>query len=81
MSKTQTTVVVEEDLLREAEHFARSHQATLDQVVENALRRELAAARPNQNRAARLPTHGYGGLRNEVDLEDKEAIDRLLADP
>lgn len=81
MSKTQTTLMVDERLLREAECAASARQKTLDQLVEEALRRELQAPSVPSRGPVRLPTHGRGGLRPGVDLEDRELMDRLLSEP
>jgi hypothetical protein len=81
MSKTQTTLMVDERLLREAERMARARQKTLDQLVEEALRREVQAPSAPERRPVKLPTHGRGGLLPGVDLEDKELMDRLLSEP
>lgn len=81
MNKTQTTLVVDERLLREAECVARDRRTTLDQLIEEALRRELQAAPVREHRPVKLPTHGSGGLLPGVDLEDKELMDRLLNEP
>jgi hypothetical protein len=81
MSKTQTTLVVDEQLLREAERVAHARQKTLDQLVEEALRREVQAPTPPDHLPVKLPTHGRGGLLPGVDLEDKELMDRLLSEP
>jgi hypothetical protein len=81
MSKTETTLVVDEQLLREAERVARARQKTLDQLVEEVLRREVQPTSASDRRPVKLPTHGRHGLLPGVDLEDKELMDRLLSEP
>jgi hypothetical protein len=81
MGKTHTTLVVDEHLLHEAERMARERRTTVDQVVEEALRREVQAPARQQRHPMALPTHGQGGLLPGVDLEDREMMDRLLSQP
>ena len=85
MAKAQTTVRFDGGLLREAERLARERHKTLDELIEEALRRELQpltdSEPPPPPQGTRLPTHGHGGLRPGVELDDKELMDRLLSEP
>lgn len=79
MSKRETTLVLDEQLLRDAERIAHARQTTLNEVLEAAIRREVrSGGSPPRGGEVRLPTHGSGGLLPGVDLEDKELMDRLL---
>lgn len=81
MSKTQKTLAVDEDLLQAAERVAHARRKTLDQLVEEALRREVGTAPPTDRPSVKLPTYGRGGLLPGVDLEEKGLTDRLLCEP
>jgi hypothetical protein len=75
-------VTIDDHLLAEAKaRAARSHR-TLGEVIDDALR--LAFVRPTSDaesaRPFRLPSHGSGGLRPGVDLEDREALAEILGD-
>jgi hypothetical protein len=54
----------------------------LSEVIDDALR--LTFVRPTSDaesaRPFRLPSHGSGGLRPGVDLEDREALAEILGD-
>ena len=78
MSKRQATVSLDENLLRTAECTARDRHTTLDELIEQALRREMRPTEHHRARPVKLPTHGRGGLLPGVNLEDKELMDRLL---
>lgn len=80
MSKRRATFAVDDDILRAAERAALSRRQPLDELVERALRRELETSEHRHGGVVRLPTHGRGGLLAGVDLEDKELMDRLLAE-
>lgn len=73
----RTTVNIPEDLLAEAKAAALRERVSLGSVVEEALRRHLAAAVAAPV-GLELPTYGGSGLREGVDLEDKEAMAELL---
>lgn len=80
MSKRQAAFAVDADILRAAERAALSRRQPLDELVERALRRELEASEHGHGGPVRRPTHGSGGLPAGVNLEDKELMDRLLAE-
>lgn len=68
-------------LLAEVKQIAARGNRTIGSVLEDALRRMLAetASVPPETPFA-LPTHGAGGLRQGVDLEDKESMADALND-
>lgn len=71
---------IDDDLLAEAKVLAARTSRSLGSVVEDALREMLSRADTNVARSFRLPTHGSGGLRAGVDLDDKEALAEALGD-
>lgn len=75
----RTTVNIDEYLLAEAKILAARTSRPLGAVIDDALRTLL---RRDQIRPAefQLPTHGSGGLRPGVDLDDKDALAELLGD-
>lgn len=77
----RTTVSIDDHLLAEVKQIAAREHRTIGSVLEDALQRMLAerAAEPTLAEFA-LPTHGAGGLRPGVDLEDRDAMAELLGD-
>lgn len=77
----RTTVNIDAELLGEVKQIAAREHRTIGSVLEDALRRMLTqrAAVPQVTEFA-LPTHGAGGLRPGVDLEDRDAMAELLRD-
>lgn len=77
----RTTVNIDDHLLAEAKVLAAKTSRSLGAVIDDALRTML---RRNIEGSAReefqLPTHGTGGMRPGVDLEDKEALAELMSD-
>ena len=70
---------LDRDLLTEAERFALARGATLEAVVEEALRRLLSNREPRATRAGgELPTWGSGWLRPGVDLDKSVALLDLM---
>ncbi|MCG7611140.1 hypothetical protein BA059_18740 [Mycolicibacterium sp. (ex Dasyatis americana)] len=77
----RTTVNIDDALLAEAKVVAARTSRSLGSVVEDALREMLSrVAGETAAPEFRLPTHGSGGLRPGVDLDDKEALAELLGD-
>lgn len=76
----RTTVNIDAELLAAAKlRAARTHQ-TIGSVIEDALRRALQEHESTAEPIA-LPDFGYvGGLREGVDLYDKDAMAALLGD-
>jgi hypothetical protein len=75
----RTTVNIDDDLLAEAKVVAARTSRSLGSVVEDALREMLRrVADESRTSEFRLPTHGAGGLRPGVDLDDKESLAELL---
>lgn len=76
---TPRHVNIDDDLLAEVKQIAARGHRSIGSVLEDALRRMLAdttsAARPVE---FSLPSHGSGGLRPGVDLEDRERMAELL---
>ncbi|MGV0815789.1 type II toxin-antitoxin system VapB family antitoxin [Mycolicibacterium boenickei] len=76
----RTTVNIDDALLAEAKIVAARTSRSLGSVVEDALREMLSRVAHESTATFRLPTHGSGGLRPGVDLDDKEALAELLGD-
>jgi hypothetical protein len=75
----RTTIAVDDNLLIAAKQRARERGQTLGQVVETALRRELAE--PPQSAAVEVPVfRGGEGPRPGVDLRSNAALHELLDD-
>jgi len=69
----RTTVSVDDHLLAAARRAARERGQTLGQLVEDALRRELATAARRD--APAVPVlHGAGGLRAGIDATSNRAL-------
>lgn len=77
----RTTVNIDDSLLAEAKVLAARTSRSLSAVVEDALRAMLRRDTDTSQRAAFQPaTHGTGGLRPGVSLEDKDALADILGD-
>lgn len=78
----RTTVNIDADLLGAAKQIAARSHRSLGSVLEDALRRMLAATRSEvaPQEPVSLPTHGQGGLRPGVDLADRNQLAQLLGD-
>ncbi|MDQ3700007.1 MAG: type II toxin-antitoxin system VapB family antitoxin [Chloroflexota bacterium] len=75
----RTTLNLDHGLLAQAELLAQQTDATLDAVVEDALRERLERHRaPAPSRAVQLPTVGGNGLRPGVDLDDSAALREVM---
>ncbi len=73
----RTTVSVDDNLLAAARRRARERGQTLGQVVEDALRRELAPAAREEGVA--LPVfQGGGGVRSGVDVTTNRGLREAL---
>lgn len=73
----RTTVSVDDNLLAAARRRARARGQTLGQVVEDALRRELAS--PARKEGAALPVfRGGGGVRPGVDVMTNRGLREAL---
>jgi len=73
----RTTVAIDDELLAAAKRRAHQRNETLGQVVEAALRRELA--RDDAGEAPPVPVfRGGGGVRPGVDLTSNRALHELL---
>lgn len=68
----RTTLSIDDALLTAAKRRARERGQTLGQVVDDALRRELAA--PATARPPPLPTFRGGGLRPGIDATSNRAL-------
>jgi hypothetical protein len=75
----RTTVRLPEDLMKAAKRRAVETGRTLTEVIESALRVELARPRPAAaSPAVELPTYGTGGVLPGVDLDDTSALIDLM---
>lgn len=73
----RTTVSIDDHILAAAKSVARSRGDTLGQLVESALRRELAAPSPASPPEIPVFTSGTGA-RPGVDLRSNRALAELL---
>lgn len=77
-----TTIQLEDKLLEEAQAFAARTGKSLNELVEEALRRALANRPQEASRSSvTLKTHGSGGLQPGVDLSNTAALLDLLDMP
>lgn len=77
----RTTVNIDDHLLAEAKMLAARTSRPLGAILDDALRTLLRSQSGSDTRGTfQLPTHGSGGLRPGVDLDDKEALAELLGD-
>ncbi|GFG86831.1 type II toxin-antitoxin system VapB family antitoxin [Mycolicibacter algericus] len=77
----RTTVNIDDHLLAEAKVVAARTSRPLGAIVDDALRAFLRRGTGSKARQVfELPTHGHGGLRPGVDLDDKDALAELLGD-
>ena len=75
----RTEIHLEGDLLTEAECYAIARGATLQALVEEALRLLLKVRNPHLPKpASELPTWGAGWLRTGVDLDKGAALRDLM---
>lgn len=73
----RTTIAVDDHLLDGAKRRARERGQTLGQLVEDALRRELAAPAPAA--AIEIPVfRGEGGLKPGVDVTSNRVLYEAL---
>lgn len=75
----RTTVNIDDHLLAEAKVLAARTSKPLGAVLDDALRAWFQARSADRPRFE-LPTHGKGGLRDGVDLDDKESLAEVLGD-
>ncbi len=69
----RTTVNIDEHLLANAQERARERGQTLGQFLEDAIRREVAAERPQQGPPIPVFTRGTGA-RPGIDLSSNRAL-------
>lgn len=74
----RTTVSIDDELLASAKRRAHDRNQTLGQVVEDALRRELARADDGRVGPPIPVFSGGGGVRPGVDLTSNRAMYELL---
>jgi uncharacterized protein YggE len=74
----RTTVAIDDELLASARRRARQRALTLGQLIESALRRELAADRTSSDRPP-IPVFRTGtGPRPGLDLSSNRALAEAL---
>jgi len=78
----RTTLQLDDELLSQAKAYAASNRRTLTSVMEEALRRVLAAAdQAGRRPRAELPVSGRsGGTLPGVDLTDNAALADVMAE-
>jgi hypothetical protein len=74
----RTTVSISDELLAAAKRRARERGQTLGEVVDAALRRELAATAELGDRPAVPVFHGGTGPRPGIDLSSNRALHEAL---
>lgn len=75
----RTTLNLNDDLVKRAKQRAVTEHRTLTSVIEDALRRLLAAESPPPQEPYRVPVEkGPQGVRPGIDLDDPRAIRDLL---
>lgn len=76
----RTTVTIDDRLLAEAKILAAREHRTIGSILEESLQVLLDQRATQSAPPASLPTFTpeRSGLRDGVDLEDREAMDRLL---
>lgn len=74
---TRTTVRLEDDLLAQAKVHAAANGKSLNQVVEEALRRMLASGPQAQQVRPHFPTADGKGLRPGIDLDSAVGLHEL----
>jgi len=71
----RTTITICDDLLKHARRAALERSCTLSTIVEEALRKALAASvPPSSSRPTRLATFRGRGLRAGIDLDDSAGL-------
>jgi hypothetical protein len=76
----RTTVTIDDELLARAKQRARAAGKTLGQVVDAALRRELATPSPT-GEPPKIPVFtGGSGPRPGIDLQSNRSIHEVLDD-
>jgi Bacterial antitoxin of type II TA system, VapB len=76
----RTTISISDELLAAAKRLARERGATLGEVVEAALRREVAVPTQRAERPAVPVMRGRDGLRPGVGLTSNRDLYELLDD-
>ncbi len=76
----RTTVNIDDQLLGEAKVLAARQHRTLGEIIDDSLRRTLAAGAGKPRRKVVLPVDGDPRGRLIVDLYDKDAIADLMGD-
>jgi len=75
----RTTVRLDDDLLAEAKQLAARTGSTLTAIIEDALRRALAAREPTpRSRRFRMITFQGDGVMPGVDLDDSAGLLDLM---
>lgn len=74
----RTTVNIDASLLERAKLRAAERRETLGDVINDALRRELAVQPPQRPALKPLPTSGSGGVRPGIDLTSNRSIQEAL---
>jgi Arc/MetJ family transcription regulator len=74
----RTTIRLDDDLLTRAKRAAVERKTTLTAVIEDALRRALAARPTRAAAPLALPTFRGDGLQPGVDLDDSAALLDLM---
>jgi len=74
----RTTVRLDDELLARAKELAARTGRSLTQVIADALRQSLAAAKQSRRSPARLPTFRGDGLQPGVNLDDTAALLSLM---
>ena len=73
----RTTISLDDRLLRQAKRLAADRGTSLSAVIADALRAQLAAARPREAHPFKLVTFRGDGPRAGVDLDRTSTIDEI----
>jgi hypothetical protein len=73
----RTTLVIDDELIRELKRRAAEENRTLSDVTQETLRRGLARARPSRRRRrVKVPTFAMGEPR--IDVADRDQLYEIL---
>lgn len=78
MDIMRTTIAISDELLLAAKRLARERGQTLGQVIEGALRREVAIPMQSHRRPVVPVFHGGSGARPGIDLSSNRALYEAL---
>ena len=78
MAKVKTTVMMDVDILKQAKRTALERGVSLSKFFEDQIRKAVGKGPLEKRKWVDLPTHGSGGLKPGIDLEDRDLIDAII---